>query len=209
MKLKSLLQLVAVLLTGQLLISCGSADYYRFSASKPGAYNTIKEKPAPVADPAEAAPTMAEVALEAANEEAINTATAPALEASADVKAPARPALKSVGEAIKAPAVSERVSLEKREMSVEEAEALAMARERLADMTKTERKALKREVREAFRQGGGGASLLEILLAVLVPPLAVFLHDGIGTSFWISIILWLLGILPGIIYALLVVTDTI
>jgi uncharacterized membrane protein YqaE (UPF0057 family) len=205
MKLKSLLHLVAVLLTGQFLISCGSADYYRFSASKPGAYNTIKEKPAP----AEAAPTMAEMALESAKEEATKAASAPALEASTEVKTPAKPAINSVEEAIKAPAVKERVHLEKREMTVEEAEALAMARERLADMTKAERKALKREVREAFRQGGGGASLLEIILAVLVPPLAVFLHDGIGTSFWISIILWLLGILPGIIYALLVVTDTI
>jgi uncharacterized membrane protein YqaE (UPF0057 family) len=209
MKFKSLLQLVAVLLTGQFLISCGSADYYRFSASKPGAYHTMKEKPAPVAEPAEAAPTMTGVALEAANEEATKTATAPALEASTDVKAPARPALKRVAEAVEAPAASERVRPGKREMTVEEAAVLAMAKERLASMTMAERKELKREMKEAFRQGGGGASLLEILLAVLVPPLAVFLHDGIGTSFWISIILWLLGILPGIIYALLVVTDTI
>jgi uncharacterized membrane protein YqaE (UPF0057 family) len=209
MKFKSILQLVVILLTGQFLFSCSSADYYKFSASKPEAYNTIKEKPAPAAEPAEAAPTMAEVTLEAATKEASSTATAPVLEASTEGKAPARPAIKKVEEAIKAPAVNERVNLEKREMAVEEAAALAMAKERLANMTKAEKKELKREMKEAFRQSGGGASIIEIILAILVPPLAVFLHDGIGTSFWISIILWILGIIPGIIYALLVVTDTI
>ncbi|MBF9253595.1 YqaE/Pmp3 family membrane protein [Pontibacter sp. 172403-2] len=58
-------------------------------------------------------------------------------------------------------------------------------------------------------QGANSTSIIEIILAILLPPLAVFLHDGIDTSFWISIILWLLFIIPGIIYALLVVTDTI
>ncbi|QCR24923.1 YqaE/Pmp3 family membrane protein [Pontibacter sp. SGAir0037] len=56
---------------------------------------------------------------------------------------------------------------------------------------------------------GGGANIVEIILAVILPPLAVFLHDGIGTSFWINIILTLLFWIPGIIHALLVVTDTI
>jgi uncharacterized membrane protein YqaE (UPF0057 family) len=44
-----------------------------------------------------------------------------------------------------------------------------------------------------------------ILFALLLPPLAVALADGIGTSFWISIILTLLFWLPGVIYALIVV----
>jgi len=48
-----------------------------------------------------------------------------------------------------------------------------------------------------------------IILAILLPPLAVFLHSGISTKFWISILLWICFILPGVIYALLVVTDTI
>nr|WP_246597081.1 YqaE/Pmp3 family membrane protein [Pontibacter aydingkolensis] len=50
---------------------------------------------------------------------------------------------------------------------------------------------------------------MEIVLAIFIPPLAVFLHDGIGTSFWINIILTLLFFIPGIIHALLVVTDSI
>nr|WP_089317878.1 YqaE/Pmp3 family membrane protein [Pontibacter ummariensis] len=60
-----------------------------------------------------------------------------------------------------------------------------------------------------MRQGGSRTSIVEIILAVLLPPLAVFLHEGIGSSFWISVILTLLFYIPGIIYALLVVTDTI
>ncbi|WP_262888711.1 YqaE/Pmp3 family membrane protein [Pontibacter pamirensis] len=208
MKIKSLLHLVVVLLAGQFLFSCSSAEYYKFSAQKPEAYNKIKEKPIPVAEPVEVEPTMAETELAAANEKAKSSETAPDMEASAAVTAPALKKNKTA-EVVKTPVVDESVTLDKREVTVTEAEALAMARERIANMTKAEKKELKKEVREAYRQGGGGANIIEIILAILLPPLAVFLHDGIGTSFWISIILTLLFFLPGIIYALLVVTDTI
>jgi len=51
---------------------------------------------------------------------------------------------------------------------------------------------------------------LLIVLAILLPPLAVYLHQGeINTKFWLSILFWFLFIIPGVIYALLVVTDTI
>ncbi|HLF46966.1 MAG TPA: YqaE/Pmp3 family membrane protein [Chitinophagaceae bacterium] len=47
-----------------------------------------------------------------------------------------------------------------------------------------------------------------IILAVLLPPLAVYLHQGeINGKFWISVLLTILFFLPGVIYALLVVTD--
>jgi uncharacterized membrane protein YqaE (UPF0057 family) len=47
-----------------------------------------------------------------------------------------------------------------------------------------------------------------ILLAILLPPLAVYLHQGeVNGKFWISLLLWFLFILPGVIYAILVVTD--
>ncbi|ALJ01095.1 hydrogenase expression protein [Rufibacter tibetensis] len=51
--------------------------------------------------------------------------------------------------------------------------------------------------------------MVKIILAILIPPLAVFLHEGLGSRFWISLLLTLLFIIPGIVYALLVVTDTI
>ncbi|MFN3917863.1 MAG: YqaE/Pmp3 family membrane protein [Flavobacteriales bacterium] len=46
--------------------------------------------------------------------------------------------------------------------------------------------------------------LLLILLCIFIPPLAVYLVHGIGTEFWIDLILCLLFFLPGIIYALIV-----
>jgi len=49
-----------------------------------------------------------------------------------------------------------------------------------------------------------------IILAILLPPLAVYLHQGeINGKFWLSVLLTILFYLPGIIYALLVVTDSV
>ena len=49
-----------------------------------------------------------------------------------------------------------------------------------------------------------------IILAILLPPLAVYLHQGeINGKFWLSLLLWFCFILPGVIYALLVVTDSV
>lgn len=44
-------------------------------------------------------------------------------------------------------------------------------------------------------------SLLTIILNILLPPLAVFLNHGLGTKFLISLLLTLVGWLPGVIYA--------
>lgn len=48
---------------------------------------------------------------------------------------------------------------------------------------------------------------LRILIAVLLPPLGVFLQVGLGKQFWINVILTLLGYLPGIIHAVWVITK--
>ncbi len=47
--------------------------------------------------------------------------------------------------------------------------------------------------------------LLLVIIAILLPPLAVFLVRGFGNEFWIDILLCLLLWLPGIIYAVIVV----
>ncbi len=47
--------------------------------------------------------------------------------------------------------------------------------------------------------------ILRILLAILLPPLGVFLQVGIGIHFWINILLTLLGYVPGIIHAIYVI----
>jgi uncharacterized membrane protein YqaE (UPF0057 family) len=47
--------------------------------------------------------------------------------------------------------------------------------------------------------------LIRILLAILLPPLGVFLQVGLGLQFWLNILLTLLGYIPGIVHALWVI----
>ncbi len=47
-------------------------------------------------------------------------------------------------------------------------------------------------------------SILTIILNILLPPLAVFMKHGIGGTFFISLILTLIGWLPGVIHAFIV-----
>lgn len=49
-------------------------------------------------------------------------------------------------------------------------------------------------------------TILLAILAILLPPLAVYLHEGvINGKFWLDLLLTLLFFLPGVIYALIVV----
>jgi len=47
--------------------------------------------------------------------------------------------------------------------------------------------------------------ILRILLAILLPPLGVFLQVGLGLQFWLNILLTILGYIPGIIHAIYVI----
>lgn len=47
-------------------------------------------------------------------------------------------------------------------------------------------------------------SLLTIILNIIIPPLSVFLNHGLGGKFLISLLLTLVGWLPGVIYAFVV-----
>ena len=50
--------------------------------------------------------------------------------------------------------------------------------------------------------------VLLAILAILLPPLAVYLKEGeVNSKFWISLILTLIFWIPGVVYALLVVFD--
>lgn len=46
---------------------------------------------------------------------------------------------------------------------------------------------------------------IKILFAILLPPLGVFMEVGFKLPFWISLLLTLLGFIPGIIYALYII----
>ncbi|KAJ7977798.1 Hydrophobic protein like [Quillaja saponaria] len=53
----------------------------------------------------------------------------------------------------------------------------------------------------------GTANFLDIVLAIILPPLGVFLKFGCEVEFWICLLLTLLGYLPGIIYAVYAITK--
>jgi uncharacterized membrane protein YqaE (UPF0057 family) len=82
-------------------------------------------------------------------------------------------------------------------------------------LSKKEKKARIKEVKKVLKEAkaakrAGNApetnTILLVILALLLPPLAVYLHQGeINTKFWISLILTLLFFVPGVIYALIVV----
>lgn len=116
--------------------------------------------------------------------------------------------------------------------NLEEKESLVLSKKEQRQMVRQLRKKLKNmsaEDREALREQakarleaqkanpapvGSGASgadpVLLVILAILLPPLAVYLYEGDTTNkFWISLLLTLLFFLPGIIYALLVIFGEI
>ena len=47
--------------------------------------------------------------------------------------------------------------------------------------------------------------IIRIIAAIFVPPVGVFLQVGLGSQFFINILLTLLGYVPGIIHALYVI----
>ncbi|XVE99380.1 hypothetical protein REPUB_Repub03eG0193100 [Reevesia pubescens] len=53
----------------------------------------------------------------------------------------------------------------------------------------------------------GSATFVEVIFAILLPPVGVFLRHGCGGEFWIDLLLTLLGYIPGIIYAIYVLVG--
>jgi uncharacterized membrane protein YqaE (UPF0057 family) len=49
------------------------------------------------------------------------------------------------------------------------------------------------------------ADLLRVVLSVLLPPLGVFLQEGLGTQFWLNVLLTLLGYVPGLVHAIWII----
>lgn len=84
------------------------------------------------------------------------------------------------------------------------------AKKEWKSLSKDERKNRKAEIKEAVKQakdaGTDTNTLLLVILTILLPPLAMFLYEGEATTrFWLSLILTLLGYLPGLIYTLVVI----
>jgi len=49
------------------------------------------------------------------------------------------------------------------------------------------------------------SDICKIILAVILPPIGVFLERGCGADLFINILLTILGYLPGIIHALYII----
>lgn len=82
------------------------------------------------------------------------------------------------------------------------------ARLRQAKAVLKEFKAQKKAAREAAAPEPSTNTVLLAILAILLPPLAVALHEGhINGKFWLSLLLTLLFWIPGVIYALIVVLS--
>jgi len=45
------------------------------------------------------------------------------------------------------------------------------------------------------------ADLIRVVASVILPPLGVFLQEGLGKHFWINVLLTLLGYIPGLVHA--------
>jgi len=52
-----------------------------------------------------------------------------------------------------------------------------------------------------------GKDFLRILIAIILPPLGVFLQVGLGLHFWLNIVLTLFGYVPGIIHAIYIIIS--
>lgn len=87
------------------------------------------------------------------------------------------------------------------------AELNGLSRKQKNERAKAAKKELK-AFKAAKKQGKAPSTntLLLVILAILLPPLAVYLHQGeINSKFWIALLLTLLFWLPGVIYALIVI----
>ena len=49
--------------------------------------------------------------------------------------------------------------------------------------------------------------IIKIIIALFLPPVAVFLEVGLGLHFWLNILLTILGGVPGMIHAIYIVAT--
>ncbi len=50
-------------------------------------------------------------------------------------------------------------------------------------------------------------SIVQIILAIFLPPVAVAMDKGLSGTFWINLILTLIFFIPGVIHAFYVITK--
>lgn len=162
----------------------------------------------------------AEVALQAQQEESATIAAEEIADRSGaeEVQADVLPSVASLKKLMATEMPSEE------ELTARQQEALAVTQEYLKNMSRKEKRALRREIRKiklgeytqelpsyakemgVMQEDISENQLVLILLTILLPPLGVYLHQGeINNKFWLTLVLWLLGYFPGLIYGLIVI----
>ncbi len=48
---------------------------------------------------------------------------------------------------------------------------------------------------------------IRVIVAIILPPLGVFLQVGFGLDFWINVLLTLFGYIPGIVHAIWIIAK--
>lgn len=179
--------LALALLMGAALSSCSSGRYFQFAA-----HSTSYHR-APVAVVPAAAADASDVVPAAAPEPALTASAAPVAEPTVTpvtVRSVAAPT----------PKLSEQLA------GVRAERPLTRAQERRYERVLTRVKALEAKHEATGQQ----VDALELILAIFLPPIGVLVHEhALNTKFWISLILTFLFFIPGMIYSILVVTDTI
>ncbi len=219
MKNNPLLRLLLVVLVSQVIVSCKSARDFH-SASHRAVYSSSQYE--------------ALLAQRTATEQA---ATSPENTVSPQLATPSRPAVESAGELqsnasndeayakemgkpVSAREKMKTQPLQSRTLSPDMKAALQKAKavletnqaagKKLTKEAKKQEKAALKSVLKEAKANADDTKVLQIILAILIPPLAVYLHeDQINSKFWIDLVLTILFFIPGVVYALLVVTDSI
>ena len=110
--------------------------------------------------------------------------------------------------AVTAPAAVEATT----STAASEAVMMNAAKEAWGSLSRAERKSRIAAVKDAVSnlKEASTNTILLVILSLILPPLAVYLHQGtINSKFWISLILTLLFWVPGVIYSLLVVLGAV
>lgn len=89
------------------------------------------------------------------------------------------------------------------------AAAASSASYKATKLTRSDKRLARKALLKALRADDEGTNtILLVILALFIPFLAVYLHQKeINSKFWISLLLTILFFLPGVIYAILVITG--
>lgn len=104
----------------------------------------------------------------------------------------------------------ERANNAKPANTEKEAVAKDMSKKDIKKELRLKKKEVKKEIKaikKATKSNADTNTLLLVIIAILLPPLAVALVRGIGGAFILNIILTLLFYIPGLIHALIIVLD--